>query len=159
MSKKTMKPEAGELLFAYESAAPKERIIKLINDGADLEERDEETNATILILACRDGDTWLVPLLIEKGADLDAKDKDESTALMYASWNGFTEVVRLLIEKGADLHLKDAAGNDALDAARSDGRNQAAAVIEREEEILQRISDSSIRKPLVVKPIIKFGDL
>ena len=43
----------------------------------------------------------LIKDLIEKGATINAKDKDGTTALMTASTKGKTEIVKMLIEKGA----------------------------------------------------------
>ena len=41
-------------------------------------------------------------LLIENGADVNAKDNDGVTALMQASENGHTEIVSLLKSAGAE---------------------------------------------------------
>jgi len=40
-------------------------------------------------------------LLLEKGADVNVKDKDGKTALIYASENGHKEVAALLKSYGA----------------------------------------------------------
>ena len=49
----------------------------------------------------------IVRLLMEKGADVTAKDKGLSTPLHLASSLGNPEIVRLLIERGADITAKD----------------------------------------------------
>jgi len=41
----------------------------------------------------------VVELLLENGADVNAKNKDGMTALMYAAEKGYKEVVELLIRK------------------------------------------------------------
>ena len=47
-------------------------------------------------------------LLLEKGADLESKDREYSrTPLSWAAENGHEAVVKLLLEKGADLESKD----------------------------------------------------
>ncbi len=53
----------------------------------------------------------IVNLLIEKGANINAKSKDFSTALTLAIKRGYLETVRLLIERGADVNATD---NDGL---------------------------------------------
>ncbi len=58
--------------------------------------------------------TEFAKLLIEKGADVNAKYESGGTALMIAAENGQTETVRLLIEKGADVKATDENGNTAL---------------------------------------------
>jgi len=49
----------------------------------------------------------VVKLLLEKGAELESKDKYGRTPLSYAAWNGHEAVVKLLLEKGAELGSTD----------------------------------------------------
>jgi ankyrin repeat protein len=55
----------------------------------------------------KEGHTEIVQLLLEKGADVNAKNKYGRTALIYATERGYTEIVQLLLEKGADVNAKD----------------------------------------------------
>ena len=66
-------------------------------------------------------------LLLEKGADVEVKDKIEITALHRAAQNGHEAVIRLLLEEGADVGVKDFRGMTALDWAI---RNQQEAVVQ-----------------------------
>jgi len=59
----------------------------------------------------------LVNTLLEKGANVNAKDKDGTPALMLAAWLQNRDVVRLLLEKGADANAKDKYGRTALELA------------------------------------------
>jgi len=52
------------------------------------------------------GHRKVVKLLIAKGADLEAKDKDGSTPLHIAAQCGHRKVVELLLQKGADIEAK-----------------------------------------------------
>jgi len=56
---------------------------------------------TALICASEYGHTEIVKLLIEAGADVNARQWDDATALTYASREGHTEIVNLLIKAGA----------------------------------------------------------
>lgn len=57
----------------------------------------------VLIEAAKDGNLLVLKTAIDKGADINAKDKNGWTALMWASKNGHSEVVEFLKEKGARL--------------------------------------------------------
>jgi ankyrin repeat protein len=45
----------------------------------------------------------ILKFLVEKGADVNAKDNDEMTPLHYACENGNLETVKFLVEKGAEI--------------------------------------------------------
>ena len=49
----------------------------------------------------------MVKLLLEKGAELESKDKYGGTPLSRAAENGHEAVVKLLLEKGAEPEAKD----------------------------------------------------
>ncbi|KFY30111.1 hypothetical protein V494_08258 [Pseudogymnoascus sp. VKM F-4513 (FW-928)] len=56
------------------------------------------------------GHESIVKLLLEKGADAEAKDGNGQTALYEAAEGGHEAVVQLLLEKGADAKAKDEDG-------------------------------------------------
>ena len=66
------------------------------------------------MIASLRGQTEVVKMLLEKGADVNAKNTKGWTALMIASLRGQTEVVKNLLEKGADVNAKDEDGKSAL---------------------------------------------
>jgi ankyrin repeat protein len=70
-----------------------------------------------LIIASRDGDIEIVRILLEKGADVNAKTDTGTTALFNAILYRHTEVVRILLENGADVHVKTMYGSTTLDMA------------------------------------------
>jgi len=74
-----------------------------------------------LIEAAASGNAALVKSLLEKGGNLDGRDKNGSTLLMFAANRGHMEVVKLLIEKGADVNAKTKGGAAGLMAAASMG--------------------------------------
>jgi ankyrin repeat protein len=53
-------------------------------------------------------------LLIEKGADVNARDKTGFTALMWSGQMDRAELVKLLLDKGADVNAKEYKGRPAL---------------------------------------------
>jgi ankyrin repeat protein len=56
-------------------------------------------------------------LLLEYGADVNARADDGQTALFGAATNGWNDMVALLVEYGADVHATDNRGNTVIDAA------------------------------------------
>jgi ankyrin repeat protein len=51
---------------------------------------------------------------VEKGADVNARDKNDGTPLHYAVARGHLSVVEFLIEKGADLNARNRYGKTPL---------------------------------------------
>lgn len=55
--------------------------------------------------------------LLERGASIQASDRNGSTALLHAAGAGHDNVVRLLLDRGADLEHADLKGDTALSKA------------------------------------------
>jgi ankyrin repeat protein len=53
-------------------------------------------------------------LLVELGADKEAKDASRATALHYAAGNGHAEAIKLLVQLGVNKEAKDASGGTPL---------------------------------------------
>jgi ankyrin repeat protein len=75
------------------------------------------------------GDKNIVEILIEKGADINAKRNDNNTALHFAARRGSRDIVEFLLEKGADLSFKDNLGYTPLGWARKQGYNRVIALL------------------------------
>ena len=67
-----------------------------------------------LIAAAKRGALPEIKRLLDQGAQVNAKDKDEVTPLMLASENGRLDIVQTLLDKGADVNVKDSYGMSAL---------------------------------------------
>jgi uncharacterized protein len=59
----------------------------------------------------------IVRLLLDSGADIEARDEYRGPPLIYASEFAQTNVVLLLLDRGANLHARDKEGRTALIAA------------------------------------------
>jgi hypothetical protein len=88
----------------------------LIDKGCNVNGRNDEL-ATPLILCCNRTDEEalkIAKVLIERGADLAAKDKDGSTALHFACLIGGDDVVQLFIDDKANFNAQNNIGQTPL---------------------------------------------
>jgi ankyrin repeat protein len=69
---------------------------------------------TGLRLAAAKGHNARIRELLERGADINAKDEGGMTALLWAACEGFTSTVRLLVENGADVNARDDGGMSVM---------------------------------------------
>ena len=79
---------------------------------------DGPYDGTALMWAAYSCDSQSVSLLLEKGADINARDSYDATALMWGyacDDKAYERVVPLLLKAGADLNAKDAGGKTAKD--------------------------------------------
>lgn len=78
----------------------------LIDRGADVGAVDDGSGATALHLAAENGRVDVMKFLLEKGADINYKNKRGHTALTLVSPRGFADAVELLVSHGADVLCK-----------------------------------------------------
>jgi len=91
----------------------------LLVGGADVHTREVERNLwTALHIAADRLQTECVRVLLEHGAEVDARDSMQWTPLIWAtftaSWPESGATVRLLLEHGADVHVEGEEGTSAL---------------------------------------------
>ena len=67
----------------------------------------------------------ITELLIEKGADIEARDNDNINALVYASTYNNEEMVKFLLEKGADANTVCEIENEHTDISSTPLMNAA----------------------------------
>lgn len=80
-----------------------------------------------------------VKVIIEEGADINAKDSDGSTALMWAAWRNELDAAKLLIQSGADVNAKDSKAVTALMyASEKNSHHVAKLLIEKGADINEK---------------------
>jgi len=88
--------------------------------GMNIGEQDPDMGCTPLTWAVFAGKKESAEILIENGADVNARNRDGSPSLMAAAMLGRTELAGLLIESGADVAAADGKGLTPLVAAKVD---------------------------------------
>ncbi len=82
-----------------------------------------------MICAASEGHADCVRLLLDGGADHEARDKKGLTALLCAAGEGHTDCVRLLLDGGANVEAKDKNGLTALIGAASNGNTDCVRLL------------------------------
>lgn len=90
--------------FSFFNAATKgdtEQVLTLLHDGTDVNTAFPIVKTRPLMVAAAFGHVDTVKVLLDAGADVNAKDLTGWTPLHAAAFNGNLQIVRLLLEKGA----------------------------------------------------------
>ena len=97
------------------------------------EANDNVKGRTPLMLAAFRGEAAAVLDLLERGADVNARDGDGDTALMFAAFKGHGLIVALLLQYGANVYARARNGWTARKAAQSGLHHQVAETLRRAE--------------------------
>jgi hypothetical protein len=104
----SVKDRNGVTALSLACDAPNPRIINL------LLEHDKAKGAAVLLEVCKKDSTEMVKMLVENGADVNARDEDGATPLMFLAAAGELELIKLLLQKGAQINARDNKGVTAL---------------------------------------------
>jgi hypothetical protein len=102
----------------------------LINEHSqNVNSQDFTDSATPLHLASKRGHLEVARMLIERGADVSAQDKDGQTPLHLASQAGRVNVARMLVERDAEVSAQDKDGQTPLHQASQVGELEVACML------------------------------
>jgi ankyrin repeat protein len=104
-------------------------VKKLISGDPSLRDARDENGCTPLIWACKGEHAGVVKYLIESGAEVNAADKDFTTALHVAAARGQSDVVEMLIDAGAGLDPPDYLKQTPLHYAAREGHVRVAEIL------------------------------
>jgi ankyrin repeat protein len=133
--------------------------------GASIVNGRDDIEARAITWAAFSGNTQMIELLLDRGADINAGGTYDKPALSWAAESGHHDTVRLLLGRGASLEVRDRDGNTPLDIARRNPWNGIAEEMEslaeehrvqaaqkaaqqaaREEEAARKILQERLRK-------------
>lgn len=102
-----------EKLISSAAAGDTEKVLQLLEEGADIDATDEQGRTAVLAATYNDH-SETVEALIQKGADVDIRDHNLENVLLNAGARGNLEIVRLAIEAGADPTITNRYGGVAI---------------------------------------------
>ncbi len=93
-----------------------EVVTQHLKAGVDVDAKEQQGGSTPLLVAAIFGRGEAATLLIEKGANVNAKSNDGATALHGAAFFCHSDIVKLLLGKGAEINAKNVRGQTPFDA-------------------------------------------
>lgn len=143
----------GDTIQALEEAAPSAGKSGAFRRLEDMQYDSIYKNAELFMWAVSNGYKPVVEWLIERGADVNAKNFDGVSALFKATDRGHINIAKLLVERGADVNCKGIGifglYISALINAMQKGRNTMAEIlIEKGADI--NAKDNSDQTPLLI---------
>jgi ankyrin repeat protein len=124
----TRQPDMNDIRLAAFNGH--EVILRMILDAelVDLEAQDQN-GQTALMWAAEQGHEKVVPVLLDKGADVNAQNRFLDTALYMASEKGHGKVVQILLDKGADMNAQNGSFDTALHTASRQGYEKVVQIL------------------------------
>jgi ankyrin repeat protein len=114
----------------------------------------EKTNSTQFLEVAATGTPQQIQAALSGGADVNASDKDGTTALMYAAQkNENPEVISILLKAGADIEGEDKDGDTALMWAARSTRNPEVVMT------LLKAGADAMEKDLLGKKALSYAAL
>lgn len=114
-----------------------EAVRWLLDHGASASRADRAWSA--LHYAVFAGHDAVARLLIERGADINARAPNDATVLMMAAREGREGLARALVEAGADTRLKNDRGDTAFSWAMRNGNLRIASLVSPPEEFAEAV--------------------
>ncbi len=101
------------------------------------------------LLAAEKGHIDIVQTLLNKDANIKAKDKWDKTALMYTAEAGHINIVKILLHKNVDVEAKNQFGKTALMLAEKNGHGEIAGLLKHISKPEIMTLDKLEKKPAV----------
>lgn len=133
-------------------------IKKLIEAGAKTDLQDSDGHG-LLHLAAQQGAEETARLLLEKGLEIDERDRQHGyTPLQWAVYYNRMQMVEFLLEQGADAHIKNNRGQTALQLARDRNNDAIAYLLEQREKPVRPGYDMPETAEAATETWLRMGD-
>lgn len=86
----------------------------LLQRGADTEARNAYGRTPLLLVARETGNLEMARVLIDAGANVNARDRFDASPLDLSAWRGFRDLVNLFLDEGSELPAAESADARAL---------------------------------------------
>jgi ankyrin repeat protein/predicted membrane channel-forming protein YqfA (hemolysin III family) len=117
---------SSTLLHIAASGGFLEAVKWLLDNGAEIDARDEPNNSTPMHYAAQLGRIDVIRFLKERGADIYARNSGDNSPMdIAASISNKTESIKCLKELGADVNVKDKYGETAIHKAAMFGKTES----------------------------------
>ncbi|POI32676.1 hypothetical protein CIB84_003572 [Bambusicola thoracicus] len=126
-----------------------------IYPAIDIDAQTESNHDTALTLACAGGHEELVQTLLERGANIEHRDKKGFTPLILAATAGHVGVVEILLDNGADIEAQSERTKDTpLSLACSGGRQEVKILI-----LVSAFTEAKSRVKEINNTVLTLGDV
>ncbi|CAF0855296.1 unnamed protein product, partial [Didymodactylos carnosus] len=123
-------PPSSELTTQPPQPPPTSSTSLRLGNRIDVDCETESNHDTALTLACAGGHEELVLLLLQRGANIEHRDKKGFTPLILAATAGHSSIVAILLDNGANIEAQSERTKDtALSLACSGGRQDVVEVL------------------------------
>ncbi|KAH8321522.1 hypothetical protein KR074_007534, partial [Drosophila pseudoananassae] len=113
-------------------------VVQRLFKMADVNLRAKKHCQTALMLAVSHGNTEMVSVLLEAGADVNIQDEDGSTALMCAAEHGRVDIIKLLLSHpDCDSLITDVDNSTAFKIAWQAGHRDVGLLLYVHEQVLR----------------------
>ena len=127
---KSVDTNHGPWRGAFEELLRVMDVLLTQDNGADMEANCKKYCQTPLSWAAAKGHEAIIRLLLDKGANIEAKDEWSRTPLSWAAAKGREAIIQLLLDKGANIEAKDKWGRTPLWWAAANGHEAIVRLLQ-----------------------------